>query len=74
MQHRHSVRRSPAGKTNESDELSAALEDDGLDFTYESRWKRYRVKLNSFREYKDHKAVIEECVKNAMEYFNTSDF
>lgn len=61
-------------KTNESDELSTVLEDEGLDFTYESRWKRYRVKLNSFHEYKDHKAVIEECVKNAMEYFNISGF
>lgn len=61
-------------KTNENPDLSARIEESGLDITYESRWKRYRIKIKDFAEYNDNKALIEECVKNAMEYFNISDF
>lgn len=60
-------------KTNENEELSNSLEEAGLDFTYESRWIRYRVKLNNYQEYKNNKTLIEECVKNSMEYFNISE-
>ncbi len=60
-------------KTNENEDLTTKLEDAGLDVSYESRWIRYRVKLNSYQEYKNNKTLIEECVKNAMDYFNISD-
>ena len=59
-------------KSNENTDLSARLEDAGLDISYDSRWRQYRVKLKNYQEYKDNKALIEECVKNAMEYFNIS--
>ena len=61
-------------KTNENPELSARLEDAGLDVTYESRWKQYRVKINSFDEYKKHEELIRECVEAAKNYFNISEY
>lgn len=60
-------------KTNENIELSAKIENSGLDFSYESRWKQYKIKLNDFNDYKNHEELIKECVKNAMEYFNILD-
>ncbi|WP_026499333.1 hypothetical protein [Butyrivibrio sp. WCD2001] len=60
-------------KTNENPELSAKIEDAGLDVTYESRWKQYRVKLSGFSDYKKHEALIQECVQVAMDYFNISE-
>lgn len=60
-------------KTNENIELSAKIENSGLDFSYESRWKQYKIKLNDFNDYKKHEELIKECVKNAMEYFNILD-
>lgn len=60
-------------KTNESPELSQKIEDAGLDVTYESRWRQYRVKLQNFDDYKKHEALIRECVETAMEYFNIAE-
>ncbi len=60
-------------KTNEDSELTKKIEAAGLDVTYESRWRQYRVKLQSFDDYKKHEALIKECVKAAMDYFNISD-
>lgn len=60
-------------KTNENPELSSKIEDAGLDVTYESRWKQYRVKLGGFDDYKKHEDLIKECVEAAMEYFNISE-
>ena len=54
-------------------ELSSKIEDAGLDVTYESRWKQYRVKLGGFDDYKKHEELIKECVEAAMEYFNISE-
>lgn len=45
----------------------------GLDVTYESRWKQYRVKLGGFDDYKKHEELIKECVEAAREYFNISE-
>ncbi len=61
-------------KTNESESVSNQLEDAELDFTYEGRWKQYKVKLKSYDEYIANKQLIEECVKMAMEYFNITDY
>ncbi len=61
-------------KTNENSDLSTRLEEAGLDVTYESRWKQYRVKINSFEEYKKHEEIIRECVEAAMDYFNISEY
>ena len=61
-------------KTNENPVLSAQLEEVGLDVTYDSRWKQYRIKINGFEEYKKHEELIRECVESAMNYFNISEF
>ncbi len=60
-------------KTNESKELSQKLEATDLEYTYDSRWRQYRVKLQTFDEYKKHEELIGECVKTAMEYFKISE-
>lgn len=60
-------------KTTEVPELSTKIEDAGLDVVYESRWRRYRIKLNGFADYKKHEELIQECVKAAMDYFNISE-
>lgn len=60
-------------KTNENQELLKKIEDTGLDVTYDSRWRQYRVKLQGFDDYKKHEALIRECVETAMEYFNISE-
>lgn len=60
-------------KTNENPELSSRLEEVGLDITYESRWKQYRIKLSGFEDYKKFEELIKECVEASMEYFNILD-
>lgn len=60
-------------KANEDKQLSEKLEEAGLDITYESRWKQYRIKLIDFDDYKKHRDSITECVGIARDYFNLSD-
>ena len=60
-------------KTNETAELTQRIEESGLDGTYENRWKRYRIKLQGFDDYKKHEKIIRECVESAMEYYNITD-
>lgn len=60
-------------KANEDKQLSEKLEDAGLDITYESRWKQYRIKLADYEDYKKHRDIIVECVSIARDYFNLSD-
>ena len=60
-------------KANEDKMLTEKLEDGGLDITYESRWKRYRIKLAGYEDYKKHRDIIVECVSIARDYFNLSD-
>ncbi|WP_051197926.1 hypothetical protein [Butyrivibrio sp. MB2005] len=60
-------------KTTEIPELLVKIEDAGIDVVYESRWRRYRVKLSGIDDYKKHETLIQECVKAAMDYFNISE-
>ncbi len=60
-------------KANEDKQLSEKLEEAGLDITYESRWKQYRIKLIDFDDYKKHRDSITECVGIARDFFNLSD-
>ena len=60
-------------KTNESPELSQKLEEAGLDASYDSRWRQYKVKLKDLSDYKKHEVLIKECVEAAMDYFNISE-
>ena len=60
-------------KANEDKALSEKLEEAGLEVTYESRWKQYRIKLSDFDDYKKYREIIIECVEIAKDYFNLSD-
>lgn len=57
-------------KTNEITELTAKLENEGLDVTYIDRNKSYQIKLNNYDDYKNNEGLIKECVESAMNYFN----
>ena len=60
-------------KADENPELVQKLEESGLDVVYESRRKRYRIKLLNHDEYKKHEPMIFECVEKAMEYFSIDE-
>lgn len=60
-------------KTNEKQELSTKLEEMGIDVSYESRWKQYKIKLSGYDDFKKYEEAIRECVETAMEYFNISE-
>ena len=55
-------------KGHEDVEISKTLEDAGIDFSYESRWKRYDVKINNFEEYQENRELFIKMVNNAKEY------
>ena len=46
------------------------MENSGLDCDYDSRWNQYRIKIKDVNEFKNHKELIIQLVKNAMEYYN----
>ncbi len=60
-------------KGNEDVQLSKKLEELGMDISYESRFKQYKIKLNDFDDYQNHREDIKECVIMARDYFNLSD-
>lgn len=55
-------------KGHEDIEISKQLEDTGLDFSYDSKWKRYDVKINNFEEYQENRELFINMVNNAKEY------
>lgn len=59
-------------KSNENQEVSSKIEESGLEYIYQSRQKRYRIKLSGFDEYKKHEALIKYCVETARDYFSLS--
>lgn len=52
------------------DEIFNNMENSGLDCDYDSRWNQYRIKIKDVTEFKNHKELIIQLVKNAMEYYN----
>ena len=52
------------------DEIFNNMENSGLDCDYDSRWNQYRIKIKDVNEFKNHKELIIQLVKNAMEYYN----
>lgn len=52
------------------DEIFNNIENSGLDCDYDSRWNQYRIKIKDVTEFKNHKELIIQLVKNAMEYYN----
>ncbi len=55
-------------KGHEDVEISKTLEDIGLDFSYDSKWKRYDVKINNYDEYHENRELFIKMVNDAREY------
>ncbi|MBQ6344790.1 MAG: hypothetical protein IJI96_01605 [Methanobrevibacter sp.] len=49
-------------------EISKALEDEGIDFSYDSRRKRYDIKLSTFEEYQQNRESFIQLANNAKDY------
>ena len=57
-------------KGNENQEIKEKFENAGLEISYESRWKEYKVRINNIEEYKKNREIIIDLVKYSMEYYN----
>ena len=57
-------------KCTENQETSDILDDTSLEYIYENRSRAYRIKLNSFSDYKNNKEILENMIKEAMERRN----
>lgn len=53
----------------EDEEINQTLDNQGLEFSYDSRHKRYDVKIHAFEEYEENREVFIKLVNNAKEYF-----
>lgn len=60
-------------KGNENIELTQKIEDAGLEITYKSSRKTYFIKLNSSKQYKANKELIDALVQESMSYYNIAD-
>lgn len=60
-------------KGDEDKELSEQIENEGLEVTYQIRWKQYRIKLNGFDDYKKHQTILDQLVKQGMAYYNITE-
>ena len=57
-------------KGDDDSEKAKSIEDNGLEVNYLARHKQYRIRLNGYDEYKKHKEILDELVKDAMAYFD----
>ncbi len=57
-------------KGNENVELIDKVEGVGLDISYQPRWKEYAIKLSGYAEYKKHKELLNELIKESMNYLS----
>lgn len=53
---------------HEDIEITKTLEDQGLDFSYDGKWRAYKVKISSFEEYQENREVFIKLVTNAKDY------
>lgn len=49
-------------------EISKTLENEGIDFSYDSRRKRYDIKISTFDEYKENRESFIQLAGNAKDY------
>ena len=50
-------------------EISQSLDNEGFDFSYNTRNKMYDVKIHAFEEYEENREIFIKLVNNAKEYF-----
>ena len=55
-------------KGHETEETSKTLDNEGLEFSYESRWKSYTIKIDSFEEYQQHRELLIRMLNDAKDY------
>lgn len=55
-------------KGYEDAEISKTLDDKGLEFSYDGKWKQYSVKINKFKEYQENRELFVKMVNNGKEY------
>ena len=57
-------------KGTEDSEKIKKIEESGLEVSYETRWREYKIRLNNIEEYRKNKDFICDLAKESMEYFN----
>ena len=57
-------------KGNENKDIIEKMENAGLELSFSQRYKEYSLKIKGYSEYEAHKELIDELIKNSMEYFN----
>ena len=55
-------------KGDEDVEINKKLDEEGLEFSYDIRQKRYELKINSFKEHQDNRELFIKMVNNAKDY------
>lgn len=60
-------------KIEESSTIIQELENDGLDITYNPKWKELKLKINDFETYNKHKTIIDKVILESKEFFNITD-
>lgn len=55
-------------KGHEDVEINKILEEEGLEFSYDSKWKQYNVKIYKFKEYQENRELFIQMVNRAKEY------
>lgn len=60
-------------KGTEDSEKIKLLEEAGLDTSYTARWKEYNIRLSGYEEYKKHKELLDNLIKDSMAYFSISE-
>lgn len=57
-------------KGNKDEKLLFDLDNSGVECDYDNRSNQYRIKLNSFNDYKGNRETIEQLIKNARDFYN----
>jgi len=57
-------------KGKEDNEISNKLDDAGVDYLYENRYKQYRIKYESLSAYEKNRDLITDLVRTAKEYYD----
>ncbi len=60
-------------KADMDQEISEKLEAAGLEVKYESRWKEYRIRMDSAKAYESNREILDNLVNAAMEHFNLGE-
>ena len=57
-------------KGREDSNTTDRLDEAGIDYAYESRYKQYRIKIKSFSEYEKNRDLITDLVSTAKEHYD----